>query len=547
MTDDSDQPVDPRLTDPWADAERGDEDATGVGRDDDAYEAEEESYSGEDEHTAAVPTGLSQDAMRGEVVEHMLQPIVGDDEENEEATLLERAEEEIESSVLAAESESAVERVYEELLTRVGEAHPRPRIDPVRRFAELAGQPQTQFPVIHVAGTNGKTSTSRAIESILRAHGLHTGLFTSPHLVNFNERIQLDGEPIDGTVLEAAWKNLQPALQIVDSELITAGQGKITFFEALAILAFEAFADAPVDVAVIEVGMGGEWDATNIVTSDVAVFTPVAMDHTEILGSTISDIAGTKAGIINDDSIVVSAEQDAAAKREIQRVSREHNAPVHFVGEDIRLIHDPVAVGGRLITVAGLTNHTYDATLLPLFGRHQALNASLAIAAVEAFFGGEREIPQEIIEHGLAQLTAPGRLQLLAQDPAVYVDAAHNPHGARSLAATVEESFEFAELALIVGILEEKDAAGVLRELAPLATRLTLTPVRSPRSLSPEQLEELAHAVGTNVTVAQSLEDALDDARDWASATESRGVLVAGSVVLAGEAIAVAHAEGWSV
>ena len=175
-------------------------------------------------------------------------------------------------------AERAAERVYEELLTRVGEANPRPRIEPVRRLAELVGSPQLSYPVIQVAGTNGKTSTSRAIESLVRAHGLRTGLFTSPHLVDFTERFQIDGVPVGGKVLADAWDELRLPLEVLDAQLEAEGMGAITFFEALAVLAFTLFADAPVDVAVIEVGMGGEWDATNIADAQVAVFTPIDLD-----------------------------------------------------------------------------------------------------------------------------------------------------------------------------------------------------------------------------------------------------------------------------
>ena len=442
---------------------------------------------------------------------------------------------------------SAAERVYEALLERVGEANPRPRIEPVRRLAELAGSPQLSVPVIQVAGTNGKTSTSRAIESLLRAHGLRTGLFTSPHLVDFTERFQLDGEPIAGEMLAAAWDELQAPLAIVDAELEVAGHGRITFFEALAVLAFTAFADAPVDVAVIEVGMGGEWDATNIVDAQVAVFTPIDLDHTAILGPDIETIARTKAGIIKPGSVVVSAEQDPAAAEELRAAAERLDTPFALAGRDFALTDDRLAVGGRMITVSGIAGVTYAPTFVPLFGHHQAENAALAIAVVEAFFGAERGISEEVLEEGFGQLTSPGRLQLIGTEPVVYVDAAHNPHGAEALARAVAESFNFDELALVVGVLEEKDAAGVLAALAPIAHRVTLTPVDSPRSTGAAELARVAadEVPDTPVEIAESLPEALDEARGWAGRATGRGVLVVGSVLLAGEAIAFARAEGW--
>ncbi|MHA3722419.1 bifunctional folylpolyglutamate synthase/dihydrofolate synthase [Leucobacter sp. HY1910] len=443
---------------------------------------------------------------------------------------------------------SAATEVYDALLTRVGEANPRPRIEPVRRLAELAGSPQLDFPVIHVAGTNGKTSTSRAIESIMRAHGLRTGLFTSPHLVDFTERFMVDGEPIDEEQLASAWRELQLPLEVVDAELEAAGHGPITFFEALAVLAFLAFADAPVEVAVIEVGLGGEWDATNIVESQVAVFTPIGLDHVAILGDDLAGIARTKAGIIKASSTVVSAVQEPEALAEITAAAEANGAPLHVLGRDFALVDDRLAVGGRQIDVRGLSGVGYDPAFVPLHGGHQAENVTLAIAAAEAFFGSDRPLPGEVLDEGLGQLTSPGRLQLISADPIVYVDAAHNPHGARALARAVEESFAFDELALVIGVLEEKDAAGVMRELAPIAHRVTLTPVASPRSSDVEALYALAETEipGTPIEVAHSLPEALDAAYAWAAGAGGRAVLVVGSVVLAGEAIDFARSEGWN-
>ncbi|QZY52066.1 bifunctional folylpolyglutamate synthase/dihydrofolate synthase [Leucobacter tenebrionis] len=443
----------------------------------------------------------------------------------------------------------AAARVYEQLLARVGEANPRPRIEPVRRLAELAGSPQLSYPVIQIAGTNGKTSTSRAIESLLRAHGLRTGLFTSPHLVDFTERFQIDGAPIDGEALASAWEELRLPLEVVDAELEAAGQGPITFFEALAVLAFAAFADAPVEVAVIEVGMGGEWDATNIADARVAVFTPIDLDHTAILGPDIETIARTKAGIVKPGSAIVSAEQDPAALAELEAAAERTGSPLAVQGRDFRLTEDRVAVGGRQVEVVGLTGRPYDPAFVPLFGRHQAENVTLAVAAVEAFFGAERPLPEEVLDEGLGQLTSPGRLQLIGADPVIYVDAAHNPHGAEALVRAVTESFGFEELGLVVGVLEEKDAHGLLRALAPIAHRVTITRVDSPRSTDIAELREIAEDAipDTPVEVAESLPEALDEARAWAVRAEGRAVLVVGSVLLAGEAIAHARAEEWGI
>lgn len=445
-------------------------------------------------------------------------------------------------------------QVYAALLERVGEANPRPRIEPVRRLAELAGAPHTAFPVIQVAGTNGKTSTSRAIESILRAHGLRTGLFTSPHLEHFTERIRIDGDPITGSALASAWAELTLPLEILDAELVADGQSPVTFFEALAVLAFVAFADAPVEVAVLEVGMGGEWDATNVADAAVAVFTPIALDHVGILGDTIAEIARTKAGILKPGmgaagAIAVSAEQDPEALVELRARAEETGVPLHVFGEKFRVDGDRLAVGGRLIEMSGIAGTAYDPAFVPLHGSHQSANTALAIAAVEAFFGGERPVPEAVLDEGLAQLTSPGRLQLIGTDPIVYVDAAHNPHGAAALAEAVRESFSFEELAVVVGVLGEKDAAGVLGALAPIASRLILTRPDSPRSLEVGELLDIVDEQLGDVNVMQtdSLAEALIEARDWALQEDGRAVLVTGSVVLAGEAIALARAGDWGV
>ncbi|NLA64491.1 MAG: bifunctional folylpolyglutamate synthase/dihydrofolate synthase [Leucobacter sp.] len=444
-------------------------------------------------------------------------------------------------------AERAADRVYDELLERVGEANPRPRLEPVRRLAELVGTPQLSYPVIQIAGTNGKTSTARAVESLLRAQGLRTGLFTSPHLVAFTERIQLDGEPVGGNVLADAWAELQLPMQVLDAQLEQEGQGPITFFEALAVLAFAVFADAPVDVAVLEVGMGGEWDATNIADAQVAVFTPIDLDHTAHLGRDIETIARTKAGIIKPAGTVVSAVPAPEAIVEIVEAAEAQSVGFFLADRDFGVGEDLLAVGGRQLELQGLHGHRYDPVFVGLYGAHQAQNVALAVAAVEVFFGAERPIPQEVLEEGLGQLTSPGRLQLISADPIVYVDAAHNPHGAEALARAVTESFAFTELTLVAGALSDKDAYGVLEALAPIASQMLLTPVSSSRSMTADDLERVAREFEgqLSVSVAASLHESLEIARAWARKEDGRAVLVTGSVLLVGEALTLAQDEGW--
>ena len=446
-------------------------------------------------------------------------------------------------------AERAAERVYEELLTRVGEANPRPRIEPVRRLAELVGSPQLSYPVIQVAGTNGKTSTSRAIESLVRAHGLRTGLFTSPHLVDFTERFQIDGVPVGGKVLADAWDELRLPLEVLDAQLEAEGMGAITFFEALAVLAFTLFADAPVDVAVIEVGMGGEWDATNIADAQVAVFTPIDLDHTAVLGTDIETIARTKAGIVKQGSTVVTAAQDSAALVELVEAAEREDARIFVSARDFDVTEDLLAVGGRQVSLRGLHGHEYDPAFVPLYGAHQAQNVSLAVVAVEAFFGAERPLPEEVLDEGLGGLTSPGRLQLIGNEPIVYVDAAHNPHGAEALARAVTESFAFTELALVTGIMADKDAQGVLAALLPITDALFLSPIDSARTLGVEDLYQVSGRFEREgiTEVSESLTEALQAAREWAGQVDGRAVLVAGSVLLAGEAILCSRNEGWGI
>lgn len=437
--------------------------------------------------------------------------------------------------------------VYAELLGRVGEANPRPRLDATRRAVELLGDPQRAYPIIHVTGTNGKTSTSRITESILRAHGLRTGLLTSPHLVRVNERIAIDGEPISNEAFVTNWRDIQPYLALVDAELEKEGDAPLTFFEAFTVLAFASFADAPVDVAVIEVGMGGEWDSTNVADGQVAVFGPISLDHIARLGSTVGEIARTKAGIIKPDAIVVSAQQVPDALAELERATAANSATISVQQREFSLVSTSVAVGGQVITVKGRAG-TYPDLFLPLFGEHQAQNATVAIAAVESFLGaGSQAIAQDVVVEGLATATSPGRLQVIGIEPSVIVDAAHNPQGAEAVAAAMVEYFTFDEVAIVLGVLEDKDGEHIVRALAPLTRRFHITASSSDRALPPDDLAYLVRGIaGADATYEfDTLDEALDDARRWAGEGTNRAVLVTGSITLVGETMAIAAREGW--
>ncbi|WP_091234396.1 folylpolyglutamate synthase/dihydrofolate synthase family protein [Microbacterium sp. 3J1] len=435
--------------------------------------------------------------------------------------------------------------VYETLLSRAGERWVQPRKERTARVLEYLDDPQRTYRVVHITGTNGKTSTARMIESLLRAHGLRTGLFTSPHLERFTERIMIDGEPIADDAVADAWDEIEPFVGIVDDELTAAGEEPLTFFELLTVLAFVAVADAPVDVLVLEVGMGGEWDSTNTADGDVAVFAPIAIDHADRLGDTVAKIAQVKAGIIKEGAAVVSAQQPAEAAEVLRRVAAERNATIVFEGDDFGLADQKLAVGGQLLTIRGLAGQ-YVEEYLPQYGAHQGHNAALAVAAVESLIGGaEQRIADDIMSEGLQGATSPGRLQLLGISPTVIVDGAHNPHGARALVQAMDDSFDFDEWGLVLGILADKDAAGIVAELAPATAHVFATIPESDRASDADVIADLVEATGRRATVHATLAEAADAAREWAASSDRRAVIIAGSVVLAGEAITLAEEEDW--
>ena len=439
------------------------------------------------------------------------------------------------------------DEVYRELLERIGEGDPQRRLAATRRAAELLGDPQRAYPVIHITGTNGKTSTARIIDSILRAYGLKTGLLTSPHLMRFTERIRIDGEPITDEAVVRNYEDIAPYLAMTDAELEAADEPPLTFFEALTVLAFAAFADAPVDVVVLEVGIGGEWDSTNVADGQVAVFSPIDLDHVGRLGDTIAEIARTKSGIIKPAAAVVSARQQPDALRELQRAVELTESTFAVEGDQFDVVDARVAVGGQLVSIRG-TAGTYTDLFLPLHGEHQAHNAAIAVAAVEEFIGGgEQPLTEELLTEGFATVTSPGRLHLVGVEPSVLVDAAHNPHGASALVAALGTSFDFDEVAIVVGILTDKDAEGIVAALAPAAARFIVTQSASDRAIRADRLaddirDQLPEA---DVVAFESLDDAIAEARGWAEDAPRRAVLVTGSITLVGDVMTIAEADDW--
>ena len=441
----------------------------------------------------------------------------------------------------------AAELAYQELLSRMGEGEPQPRLEPTRRVVELLGDVHRAYPVIHVAGTNGKTSTARMIETILRTFGLRTGLFTSPHLISLNERIQIDGEPISDENLVANWVDIKPYVEMVDAELEAKGELRLTFFEVLTILGFAAFADAPVDVAVVEAGMGGEWDSTNVADGVVAVFTPIALEHTERLGPDITTIARTKSGIIKPAAMVVSAPQEPEAEAVLREAAELTESIINILGSGGTSVVSEVAVGGQLTSIIGLAG-TYDDLFVGLLGDHQAVNAAVALMAVESFLGGANQsIDRDLLAEAFATVTSPGRLQRVASSPPVIVDAAHNPHGARSLAEALSSYFDFDDITLVFGTLADKDYPDFLATLAPFASRVILTTPPSDRAVTAAQVAATAH-LPEDVTVSVQPDPlvALAEARAYAAQSAKGAVVVSGSISLVGLTVACAIEEKWS-
>ena len=440
--------------------------------------------------------------------------------------------------------EFSVESVYAELLGRAPENKMEPRLAPLYRAMDVLGEPNKAYPIIHVTGTNGKTSTSRMIESVLRAQGLSTGRYTSPHLSKVTERISIDGHPVSDETFVRIWDEIRPYLQIVDSELEAEGQPRLTYFECLTILGFAIFADQPVNVAIIEVGLGGITDATNVGDGQVSVVTPISLDHTDLLGDTTADIAYEKAGIIKPGGYLISAAQPLDAAQVLLEKAKEVGVPFRFEGVEFGVESRTVAVGGQMVTIQGIAGR-YPDLLVPLHGAHQAQNAAVAVAALEAFFGGEKELPFDVLQEGFAAATSPGRLEVVRTAPTIIVDAAHNPDGIKASAAALQEAFTFTRLVPVVGVLKEKDAEEILRELkeslGEVAEEYCFTQSNSPRAVPAAELAELAIDLGfgeDNVHVAEKLDDALEWAVERAEANEdlSGGVLVTGSITLVAEA-----------
>ncbi|GII87276.1 dihydrofolate synthase [Sphaerisporangium siamense] len=409
-----------------------------------------------------------------------------------------------------------------------------PTLDRIAGLADILGHPERMYPVIHIAGTNGKSSTARMIDALLRARNLRTGRYTSPEFSEMRERICVDGVPLPEDRFIEVYREIEPYLEIIDAKL-----GRVSFFEVLTAMAYAAFADAPVDFAVIETGMGGTWDATNIADGTVAVITPISLDHTEYLGPDVETIAGEKAGIIKPGATAVLAQQPLPAAEVLVRRAAEAEATVAREGLEFGVLHRELAMGGQVLRLQGLKG-VYEDVFLPLYGAHQAGNAALALAAVEALTGGDDPLDAELVRQAFAEVSSPGRLEVIRRGPTVLVDAAHNPGGMEASVDAISESFGFTRLIAVVAVMGDKDVDTILELLEPVVEEIVVTRNSSPRSMDVAELAERAEGVfgPERVHRADRLDGAIDTAMGLADQGDEfgSGVLITGSVATAGDA-----------
>ncbi len=442
----------------------------------------------------------------------------------------------------SADNLETLAAIEQGLMARWPESIIEPTLDRISALTDLLGSPQLSYPTIHLAGTNGKTSTSRMIDALMSELGYRTGRYTSPHLQSFLERISIKGQPISPDEFIKNYNDIALYFDLVDSKQ----PHKISYFEALTAIAFVAFAEHPVDVAVIEAGLGGEWDATNVVQSQVSVMTPIGLDHMEYLGDTLEKIAKTKSGIFKPESnVVLAAQTPEVAKVLMTKVAQVSAIPFRQ-GVEFSLASRAIAVGGQLIAINGV-HGLIDEIFLPLYGAHQANNAAIALAAAEAFAGVK--LDSDLVRSAFAKVDSPGRCEVVRRDPTVIIDAAHNPHGAKALVATIASEFDFETLISVVAVLGDKDASGILAELSQVVDYLVISESSSPRALpandlakiaaqffKPEQIEIIPELRGA-ITYATEKANLSNQVNDGVSA-----VLITGSVVTAGQAKSILRA-----
>lgn len=430
-----------------------------------------------------------------------------------------------------------LEAIEKALLNRWPETRIAPTLERIAALADVLGSPQLSYPTIHIAGTNGKTTTTRLIDSLCYQLGMRTGRFTSPHLESFLERISINGEPISPEGMIATYNDIALYLDLIDSKM----PNKLSFFESMCALAFVAFAEYPVDVGIFECGMGGEWDSTNVISAAVSVVTPIGFDHMEYLGDTLEKIATTKSGIIKDNSFAVLARQEAEVAQILMHKCAQVDATPLREGVEYSVKNRALAVGGQLISISGVYGD-YDDLFLPLHGAHQAANAATALAAVEVF-AGETQLDETVVREAFANATSPGRCEIIMRNPTVIIDAAHNPHGAQSLRKTMKDEFDFDTIIAVIAPMGDKDVDGILEELEDVVSHVIVSRNSSHRAAPLSELKSQAASIfgSDRVTAIESLSEALSTAIEQARLhngvhDSNAAVLVAGSVITAGEA-----------
>lgn len=432
-----------------------------------------------------------------------------------------------------------VEEIYQSIIRRAPEHDIDPSLDRVKLALDLLGNPQDTYRSIHITGTNGKTSTSRMIEALLRERGLRTGRFTSPHLSSVRERITINGRAISAAEFVETWEDIAAVIELVDQRSMAAGGPQMSFFEVFTVMAYSAFAMAPIDVAVMEVGMGGTWDATNVIEADVAVLLPVALDHEKWLGSTVEEIAQEKLGILKAGKTLVCAEQAEEVIPIVMKTVAEKQAYLLASGRDFALVDRELAVGGQMLTVK-TPSALYTDIPLAMFGQYQGENAAAALAAVEAFFGGGA-IDASVVEHAWMATTSPGRMEVVKASPVIIVDAAHNPAGAQATVAALEESFP-GPRTTVFGAMADKDVASVLTILEPAFSSIICTQIPGPRAMDVEELAEIARDIfgEDRVEVEPELGNAIAHAADLAETADPNAIAPASVVILGSIMLAAA-------
>jgi dihydrofolate synthase/folylpolyglutamate synthase len=438
------------------------------------------------------------------------------------------------------ETQKRLDEVERALLNRWPETRIAPTLERIALLADLLGSPQLSYPTIHIAGTNGKTTTTRLIDTLCLELGLRTGRFTSPHLESFLERISINGEPISAEAMIATYDDVAMYLDLVDSRM----SNKLSFFEAVTALSFVAFAEFPVDVGIFECGMGGEWDSTNVINASVNVMTPIGFDHMQYLGDTLTKIATTKSGIFKEGSFAVMARQEKEAATVLMMKAAEMSATPVREGIEYAVSSRTVAIGGQMMNIKGVYGD-YNDLFLPLHGEHQSSNAATALAAVE-LFAGETKLDEDVIRNAFAAATSPGRCEIVLRNPTVIIDAAHNPHGAHSLKKTITSEFDFDYIIGVIAPMGDKDVDGILEECESIMNRVVVTRNSSHRAAPVDTLKSEAIEIfgADRVTSFDQLEEAIKFAIAEAhnrnqGGIENCGVLIAGSVVTAGESRAI--------